>query len=109
MKKNRLIFYMIFALFHVGAFIFTVALANNSTLLFKMVRWVPSFKWIALLGLVLVCIDFIWYWVAVKDIDREKAALAHEVNTLKAKLFDLQEELAKNSAAQRPLNPPSQP
>lgn len=108
MKKNRLIFYMIFALFHIGAFIFTVALDNNSTLLFSMVSWVPSFKWITFFGLLLICIDFIWYWVAIKEITREKAALTHEVNTLKAKLFDLQEELGKSSAAQRPLNPPAQ-
>ena len=108
MKKNRLIFFMIFALFHIGAFIFTVALDNNSTLLFRMVSWVPFFKWITFLGLVLVCIDFIWYWVAIKEINREKAVLAHEVNTLKAKLFDLQEAASKNSAAQRPLNSPSQ-
>ena len=44
-----------------------------------------------------------------------KAALAQEVNTLKAKLFDMQEELTKLSSAQRapnpqqPLNPPPAP
>src|SRR3989337_611693 len=109
MKRSRLIFYMIFALFHIGAFIFTIVLDNNSSLLFRMVRWVPSFKWITLVGLVLVCIDFIWYLIAIKEIDREKEALAHEVNSLKAKLFDMQEAAAKNTADQRPLNPPSQP
>ncbi len=107
MKKNKLIFYLIFALFHLGAFIFTLALDNNSTMLLKMVRWVPLFKWITFLGLVLVCIDFIWYWISFKEVNREKAALTHEVNTLKAKLFDLQEAASKNSPTQRPLTPPS--
>jgi protein-S-isoprenylcysteine O-methyltransferase Ste14 len=108
MKKNRIIFYLIFALFHVGAFIFTVALDNNSSLLFSMVSWVPTFKWITFLGLVLVCVDFAWFWLTIKEMNREKAALTHEVNTLKAKLFDMQESSAKNTGGAKPLNPPSQ-
>ena len=109
MKKNKVIFYIIFAIFHIGAFIFTVALDNNSSLLFKMVGWVPAFKWITFLGLVLVFVDFIWYWLTIKEVNREKAALTHEVNTLKAKLFDMQEAASKTSALpNRPLNPPAQ-
>lgn len=108
MKKNRIIFYLVFVLFHVGAFIFTLALGNDSSFLMKMFRWVPYFKWVTLLGVLLVVIDFIWAWAAVKDRQREKEALAHEVNTLKAKLFDLQEEMAKKASSQRPGNPPVQ-
>ena len=106
MKKNRLIFYLIFALFHLGAFIFTIALGNSSAFLMSMFSWVPYFKWVTLLGLVLVLIDFVWALTAMKEITREKSALSHEVNTLKAKLFDLQEQITKNSSGQRPLNPP---
>jgi hypothetical protein len=110
MKKNRLIFYLIFALFHIGAFIFTVALSNNSTFLMSMFSWVPYFKWVTLIGVILVGVDFVWSWIAVKDSARESAALFQEVNTLKAKLFDLQEELTrKSSTPQRPINPPAQP
>ena len=109
MKKNRIIFYIIFALFHIGAFIFTVVLGSNSTFLMSMFSWVPYFKWVTLLGVVFVAIDFIWSWVAVKDNQQEKAALSHEVNTLKAKLFDMQEEMTKNASTQRPLNPPPAP
>lgn len=106
MKKNRIIFYIIFALFHIGAFIFTAVLGSNSTFLMKMFSWVPYFKWVTLLGVVFVAVDFIWSWVAVKDNHQEKTALSHEVNTLKAKLFDMQEQMAKNASTQRPLNPP---
>jgi ABC-type transport system involved in cytochrome bd biosynthesis fused ATPase/permease subunit len=108
MKKNRLIFYLIFALFHIGAFIFTVALGNSSTFLMSMFSWVPYFKWVTLLGVILVGIDFIWSWISVKESRGERVALQHEVNTLKAKLFDLQEEIIKKSSApQRPINPPA--
>ena len=109
MKKNRIIFYLIFALFHIAAFVFTVALGNDSGFLMSMFGWVPYFKWVTLAGVVLVLIDFIWSWVATKDRQRERDALSHEVNTLKAKLFDLQEEISKNASVQRPGPPPLEP
>jgi len=101
---------MIFAFFHIGALIFTIALSNDSTFLMSMFSWVPYFKWVTLLGVLLVVVDFLWSWIVVKESNHEKAALSHEVNTLKAKLFDLQEALAKTASAQRPSNtPPAQP
>lgn len=109
MKKNRLIFYILFALFHLGAFIFTVALGNDSRFLMSMFSWVPHFKWVTLLGVVLVIIDFAWTSIEAKDRNRERAALAHEVNTLKAKLFDMQEEVTRKASQRPPLNPPSPP
>lgn len=107
MKKNRVIFYLIFALFHIGALIFTIQLGNSSSFLMSMFSWVPYFKWVTLLGVILVIIDFIWAWVTVKESDREKAALSHEVNTLKAKLFDMQEQITKTASTQRPMTPPA--
>ena len=111
MKRNRVVFYLIFTLFHIGAFIFTVALGKDSGFLMSMFSWVPYFKWVTLIGVVLVLVDFIWSWAAAKDRQREREALSHEVNTLKAKLFDLQEEITKNASVptQRPGHPPVQP
>lgn len=106
MNKNRVIFYILFALFHIGAFIFTVALGNDSGFLMSMFSWVPYFKWVTLLGVVMVAIDFIWTSIEVKNRNREKAALSHEVNTLKAKLFDMQEEITRRASEPKPLNPP---
>lgn len=106
MKQGRIIFYVIFLLFHVGAFIFTVYLAKDSNFLMSMFSWVPYFSWVTFLGIVLVIIDFIWSWASAKQRQRERDALAHEVNTLKAKLFDMQEEMTKNASMQKPLNPP---
>jgi len=104
MKKSRLIFYLLFALFHIGAFIFTVALGNDTGFLMSMFSWVPYFKWVTLLGIVFVAVDFVWSWIVNRDRDREKEALAHEVNTLKAKLFDMQ-EAARSTPAPRPADP----
>lgn len=106
MKRKRVIFYLIFALFHIGALIFTIKLGNDSTFLMSMFSWVPYFKWVTLLGVILVVVDFIWAWIVVSESNREKAALSHEVNALKAKMFDMQEQGTKTSPAQRPTNPP---
>jgi ABC-type transport system involved in cytochrome bd biosynthesis fused ATPase/permease subunit len=102
MSKNRIILYIILAVFHVGAFIFTLVIQDLSIAM-QMIEHVSWFKFIAFFGIVLVAIDFIWSWIANSDSKKEKAALTHELNTLKAKLFDLQEvakaEAAKSAAA----------
>ncbi len=105
MKKSRLIFYLIFALFHIGAFTFTVALGNDTSFLMRMFSWVPYFKWVTLLGVLLVLIDFIWSMKANRDHDHEKDTLGREVNTLKAKLFDMQEDRPKQSPPPKPEPP----
>jgi len=91
MNKNRLVFYSIFVAFHVVSFIFTIVIENNTNMLFSMVKYIPWFKYATLLGLILVIIDVIWTWITNRDSQSEKHALNREVNTLKAKLFDLQE------------------
>lgn len=106
MKKNRLVFYGIFALFHLVAFIFTVVLDNNTNLLFRMVGWVPSFKWITLFGLLLLVVDVTWAMLVHREAAKEKAALLHELNTLKAKLFDMQ-EVSKKQVPPQPTTKPN--
>ncbi len=95
MNRNRLIFFSVFGLFHLSAFVFTVMLDNNTGLLFKMVSYVPSFKWLTLLGLLLLVADVVWAFMVYRISLKEKAALTLELNTLKAKLFDLQEAAKK--------------
>lgn len=98
MNRNRLIFYAVFAAFHLGAFIFTIVIENNTTMLFSMVKYIPWFKYGTLLGLILVIADVIWSWIINKESQRERGALTHELNTLKAKLFDLQEAAKEQKA-----------
>ena len=57
------------------------------------------FKWITFLGLLILITDVVWAWKANKDAVKEKAALTLELNTLKAKLFDLQEAAKTQSTS----------
>jgi len=99
MNRNRLIFYIVFGVFHLGAFVFTVMLNNDTGLLFKMVSYVPMFKWVTLFGLLLLITDVVWSFILHRTATNEKAALTHELNTLKAKLFDLQEAAKKQAVS----------
>ena len=66
-----------------------------------MVSYVPWFKYITLIGIVLIGVDIIWSIKAKKEAEKENAVLSHELNILKAKLFDLQ-EAGKNSSIGTP-------
>ncbi len=101
MSRNRVIFYLVFLAFHIGAFIFTLYIQDFSFLT-RIFDHIKSFKYITFFGLIMMVTDIVWTWMGSRDSRKENAALKHELNTLKAKLFDMQEvskqqESAKNT------------
>src|SRR5688572_12599359 len=94
MKKNRLIFYAVFGAFHVFLLIFTIYMESNKndfSFLTQMLKMMSLMKYGAMFGLALLITDVVWHMSAHKEHDKEKAVLSHEINILKAKLFDMQE------------------
>lgn len=105
MKKNRLIFYAVFGAFHLFLLIFTIYVESNQNdfaFLTQMLKWMSLMKWGAILGLLLLIGDVIWSYMAIRESNKEKAVLMHENNTLKAKLFDLQEAAKQGSSQSNP-------
>lgn len=105
MKRNRLIFYAVFAVFHLFLVFFTIYVESNKNdfgFLTQMLKYISVMKYGAFLGLILLIVDILWDRSSAKVSEREKDALNHELNTLKAKLFDLQ-EAAKISPAAKDL------
>lgn len=103
MNKNRLIFYSIFGGFHLFLVIFTFFIESRKddfNFLFEVLKWISWMKYGAMLGLLFVSVDAVWSWLIHRDSQKEVGALTHELNMLKAKLFDLQE--AEKKAAQTP-------
>jgi len=98
MSKNRVVFYLIFSLFHVGAFIFTLRI-QDLTFLMNIYKYIGTFTYVAFFGIVLIVTDVVWSLIVSRDYKKENAALTHELNTLKAKLFDLQEAAKVSDAA----------
>ena len=107
MDKKRLIFFSIFGVFHLFLVIFTFYIEsqkNDLNFLLQVLQWISFMKFGAIFGMLLVIIDVSWSWIINRDSEKEKGVLIHELNTLKAKLFDLQ-EAAKGSV---PPKTPSQ-
>lgn len=91
MNKRRLIFFLVFAVYHLFAFVFTLVIQYNTSLLFKMVSYISWFKYGTLLGLLLIIVDFIWWRSETQSALKEQDSARHENNTLKAKVYDMQE------------------
>ena len=94
MKKNRLIFYAIFAAFHLFIFFFSLYMDSNKDnfqVLIAMQSRIWMIKYGSIIGLILLVVDVVWVSRGEKQHAVEKKALEHELNTLKAKLFDIQE------------------
>src|SRR6187401_658519 len=105
MKKNRLIFFTVFGVFHLFLVIFTIYMdsqKNDFAFLTDMLKLLPLMKWGAFIGFTLLVIDVVWSWIINRDTQSEKAALTQELNMLKAKLFDLQESEKRLQAQQPP-------
>lgn len=98
MSKNRIIFYIIFLAFHIAAFIFTL-LIQDFSFLTRIYAHISMFKYVTFFGILLMLTDIIWSWIANRDASKERSALTHELNTLKAKLFDLQEKAKQDEIA----------
>lgn len=105
MKKNRLIFYAFFGLFHLFIFFFTLYVdgeKDNIQFLLQLQRKIWLLKYGSFIGLALLAIDIIWLMRGEKDHVREKTKLEDELNRLKAKLFDLQDAARNPNTPQGP-------
>jgi hypothetical protein len=59
--------------------------------LFTISKYAYLFKYISFIGLALIIYNFILSNVSLRNAKRDEKQLNDELNTLKAKLFDLQE------------------
>ena len=90
MNQKRLLLYLGFALYQIAAFIFTVMVDGHLDLL-GLLKFIPWFKYITFLGLVLFCVDVIWVLIERRTNRKLQADLEKENNVLKAKIYDFQE------------------
>lgn len=106
MKKNRLIFYAVIGGLHLLIFLFTIYMdsqKNDTVLMFKLYDRIWLLKYAMFVLLVLFVTNIILHVRDNKRHKRENVQLIQELNTLKAKLYDLQE--AKKSDVPNPQKP----
>ncbi|MCK6618742.1 MAG: hypothetical protein L6Q51_13980 [Cyclobacteriaceae bacterium] len=104
MKKNRLIFYAVFGALHLFIFLFSLYMDSqkeNFQFLIQMQGKIWMLKYGSLILLVMFATNVILHYRDNRRNNGEKEKLTTELNTLKAKLYDLNE--AKSSASQANL------
>lgn len=107
MKKNRLIFYSVFGALHLFIFIFTLYMDrqhDNLDFLLFMRGKIWMLKYGSFLLLILMVVNVILHYRDNRRNIREKEQMLQELNTLKAKLYDLQ-EAAKTAVPAKEENP----
>jgi hypothetical protein len=91
MNRSRIIFYSVFGVYQLFAFVFTLIMETSASLLLKLVHYLHWFKYITFFGLLLVIADFVWVWLDNRRQKKAEEVSRHENNILKAKVYDLQE------------------
>jgi hypothetical protein len=91
MGKRRIIFYSIFGGYQLVAFIFTVVIDANTSILFKMASYVPKFKYLSFVGVILIVVDFVWAWRLNNKTKNEADEFRIENDSLKARIYDFQQ------------------
>jgi hypothetical protein len=94
MKRNRLIFYSVFGVLHLFIFLFSLYMDSKQEdlqFLFLMQSAIPWLKYCSFFLLILFGSNVVLHYRDNRRNEREKAQLNQELDTLKARLFDLQE------------------
>jgi len=91
MKKLRLTIYILFFAFNIALFLFTIYMDtydNKFELGALILPKIPLMKYGALIGVVLVALDFIMDKVEKNVLSKEIERANNELNAVKAQLFD---------------------
>jgi hypothetical protein len=95
MKRNRLIFYSVFGVLHLFIFISTLYVEyigkHDTGKLFSLYSNIWALKYCSLILLILFGTNVVLHYRDNRRNTREKAELNQQLDTLKARLFDLQE------------------
>ena len=99
MNRKRVVLYLIFVVYQFGAFIFTFMVDGHLDLL-GLLKFIPLFKYITFLGLILISADVVWFFMDMRANSQQKDQLTQENTVLKARIFDLQESEKKAASKQ---------
>ena len=107
MKKNRLIFYSVFGALHLFIFFFSLYMdgqKENFQFLIQLQGKIWMLKYGSIILLFLMAANVILHYRDNRRNHREKDELTTELNNLKAKLYDLQEQVKDKPLPQNPTN-----
>ena len=89
MKIGRLALYFVFVMYQAGAFVFTYMVDGHLDLL-GLLKFIPWFKYITSLGILLIIVDITLFVIENRAIDQHKKALIEENERLRVKISTLE-------------------
>jgi ABC-type transport system involved in cytochrome bd biosynthesis fused ATPase/permease subunit len=114
MKKGKTIFLIVYLAFHVvllvGAIVVNLR-SEDFEFLFSVRDNMASAVWFAVLGLLLFIINIIMISLSTRNHEKQEEKLRQEVNSLKAKVYDLQDVNTSSGTSittgKQPKTPPA--
>ena len=100
MTRKRILLYVAFAVYQILAYIFTILVDGYLDLL-GLLKYIPTFKYFALLGMIFLVADFTMFWRQHKANKKHEEELQKENMELKSKLYDFQESAKESSAKEK--------
>ena len=100
MSNSRKVIWISFALFmffQMGTSYITSKNHNNLSFLMEMKDYIPYMVYFSLAGVILFLFSFMVYQLDGMKANKQITQLENDKNELKAKLFDLQEEISKST------------
>jgi len=102
MKKPKSIFYLVYFLFHVMLLVVSIYVNYRSEdfeFLLKLRSNMALMIYVSVAGLILFGINMILASMETKNSKKGKEKLENEINSMKARMYDLQEAAASTTAA----------
>lgn len=87
MNFKRIVLYGLFAVFQIGAFIFTYMVDGHLDLL-ALLKYIPYFKYISFIGVLLLIFDIMWYLRERESHQLDKDKLRRENDRLNRELSE---------------------
>lgn len=94
MKKNRLIFYLVFGALHLFILLFTIYMDSqkeNFQFLLQLQGKIWMLKYCSFFLLIMMVLNVVLHYRDNRRNEKDKEDLRHEVNVLKAKVYDYQQ------------------
>lgn len=94
MKKNRLIFYLVFGALHLFILLFTIYMDSqkeNFQFLLQLQGKIWMLKYCSFFLLIMMVLNVVLHYRDNRRNEKDKEGLRHEVNVLKAKVYDYQQ------------------
>lgn len=112
MKKGKTIFLIVYLVFHLVLLVAAIVVnqrAEDFKFLFSVRDNMGAAVWFAVVGLILFILNAMMVSISTRNHEKTEEKLRQEINTLKSKLYDLQDTRPTQTPTPLPKEKPETP